>query len=240
MHVLIPTLLACGATSASAIAAEKPQPYVVTAHIVAVRSDDRAKLALSSTDGPARFENSAYLDPLEVTAYKGIPEVWLGDERLILMDDGGLEVPEGASAEVVSSPRITTLPHQRASLRSGLDGPLEYFERVEDGSYRVVRGSRDEIPRVVLDVTAAPGDDAGTVTLTVGLAITVMTGREPLEGTQLDVGRPILESREVGTVMLRVPLGAWRLVSALVAQPENVPYSQYLLVFFRVDGPPDR
>jgi len=223
-----------------AAAAEGLRPYTVSAHMITVRSEESAELVITPGREPVGSEFVTGSSG-GMMAYPGLPDVRLGKYRLAvdrgeLTWNGSFDMPADVSAEMLSSPRVGVLPNQKATLRAGYP-PIEYFDFLDDGLYRLHTTERAESPRIALDVTVSPGRAAETVDLDIGFALAVMTGREPVTGTHLDVGRPIVVTRELNT-SLEMRLGEWRLLSALLTQPAETDSRQYLLIFLCVDPPP--
>jgi hypothetical protein len=209
--------------------------------MITVRSEEGAELTITPRDTTAEPRSGEERAATPFLAYPGLPEVRLG-VHLIGIDrgvptwDGGYEIPPGFAAEPLSSPRIPVLPNQEATLRASYP-QVEYLELRGDGSYVLRTTERKESPRIAIDLVVVPGSDPGLVELRVAFALAVMTGREPLEGTELDVGRPIIVTNTFDT-RLEMRLGEWRLLSAQLARPAGTEPSQYLLVFLSVDRPP--
>ena len=226
--------------AAYAVAAEGPRPYIVSAHMITVRSENGAQLTITPSREPIGPDFATRSNG-PMIAYPGVSDVRLGKYRLAvdrgeLTWNGSFDMPTDVSAEILSSPRIGVLPNQKATVRAGYP-PIEYLEYLDEGLYRLHTTERKASPRVNLDVTVSPGRAAGTVDLDIGFALAVMTGREPITGTELDVGRPIIVIRTLNT-KLEMRLGEWRLLSATLTQPAEADSTQYLLIFLCVDAPP--
>lgn len=124
--------------------------------------------------------------------------------------NGESEPPEASGIEVLSAPQLAVLDGKNAELRID-SGPLEYFEREEDGRFALRTTSDSEQPGLTLAATVHADGAAGAVKLDCSLRIVRCTRRLPLPGVALDVGPPVITQQETRTSVLLDP-GDWCLL----------------------------
>lgn len=150
---------------------------------------------------------------------EGATEGALAVEAAIAVPDGDVLMPDvfvvrdGKPAyegdgdyELLAAPSLVTILGQPATISIGSEG-TDYMESVpgQDGVYRAAH--TDEGPSLAFAcVIEEDADDWLTVKFDVKK--TVLERRDPIEGLNLDVGRPVLSTTGVSST-LKVKLGWW-------------------------------
>ena len=116
---------------------------------------------------------------------------------------------------------------------------LFYLEPLGDGKYQAKSTVAEELGmKVTLAVQPVEGDDTCVELSPLEIQITALDGREPVEGLDLDVGKPIISTRSLKTTA-KMKLGATR----MIAIPSG-PKTQAALLLrvkrasFQFEGPP--
>jgi hypothetical protein len=110
------------------------------------------------------------------------------------------------NVDILSAPRIAVLPGRPASV--SIASTLQYLDPAGDGLWRARDTDPDASPGVFVDVTVRPAREEEAAELDVALRVVLASGREKIEGLNLDAGRPILSTREIKT-RVTVKLGEW-------------------------------
>ncbi len=131
---------------------------------------------------------------------------WMG------VTNGTIEVGEGRTSLVapemvkqcVSAPRVASTPGQKAEIQVGRDVPGEHMVAEADGRFRLEqRDPQFEGLRIAL--VAKPSSDGGTLFERFEVRMSQCVGREPVTGTTLPVGRPIMRTQETSRSFLVRP-----------------------------------
>ena len=152
-----------------------------------------------------------------------------------LMWAGQAKPPAGSGIELLTAPSLRVRANQAAAMRSG--STVQYLEQTKEGCYAVRTLPADISPGIFLDLVPGAGskDERGveTVELDLKLRISTIGERAPVPGFQLDVGRPIVRSKETAS-RYRYRLGRWNLVTSYITRE---PEKETLLVLIRVTRP---
>jgi hypothetical protein len=135
----------------------------------------------------------------DVPILKDLPLLPAGGDADVRVSVGGGELDRlvrEASEHCVSAPRIFTRAGQAASVRIGREVPGDFMQPTADpGVFRLVRGE-PRFEGMRFEVTAEAGKDGGVDVRRFSMTFDQMTGREKVEGTELEVGAPIMKSRQ--------------------------------------------
>lgn len=168
-----------------------------------------------------------------------VSTITIGDLTLDLDDDhlwGGQPIPsEGSGIKVLSKPRVSIPPGGAAKMRSGGPSEIQYLELQGEDCYSVSTLLPDFTPGLIIEVAAQegrPDDQPGTVYLDIKTQVTILGGREPVPGLNLDVGKPTVQFFELNTHK-RFRLDRWNLMTSQVSRDLTNLDAETLLVFFR-------
>lgn len=139
--------------------------------------------------------------------------------------------PRHSRVRQVAAARIEADADQRYAMVNEAQAPPEYLVHKGGGLYE--RVTADTVPGVQVDVHVAPDAAPDSVRLTLEFRMTYVTGRAPLEGVALNVGKPDYMVQKWDMPM-EMPLGQWRCLVTRQAQREDLPGPQYVLHFIRV------
>ena len=142
-----------------------------------------------ATETPAA---GAYLGAGSVTGQKQVVvefEVYRfeGD---ILVDP----LTEGGGMERIASPRVVVLLGESFQVEITSQQPIEYFERRVDGLFEFKKS--DEKTGLTLFGTVEQGKDECVILRDLTIKLSSVENRVPIEGVNLDVGRPLVRTRE--------------------------------------------
>jgi hypothetical protein len=112
----------------------------------------------------------------------------------------------------VAAPRMVIFAKQSATCLIQTSTPLSYLVPLGDGKYQVKYTVQALGMKITVAVQRADGDDTSVELSPLEIAITALDGREPVEGLDLDVGKPIISTRSLKTTT-KVKLGATRLIA---------------------------
>ncbi len=149
--------------------------------------------------------------------------------------DGRPEPPE--RVQILSAPQLVVEAEQEVVVRSG--APLHYVERDEDGCLRVEQMPDEWSPGVTLRIVASPRPtdaDADRIFLEFESKVVTAGERERLVGVPFDVGRPVIQTREMRS-FAELPAGRWKVLSASALHPaeDGDGPAAFLLLLVRVD-----
>jgi hypothetical protein len=163
-------------------AGESDAQIMITMRMFQLKADAVAE------DGRAR------VPLLEDLPLVGAPE---GDAVRVAV--AGEEVDRFAQREAkhcISAPRIFTRSGQSGSIQIGREIACESMQpTAEPGVFRLVRGE-PKFEGMRFDVLAEAGSDGSVEIRKLSMKFDQMVGREKVEGTELEVGAPIMKSRE--------------------------------------------
>lgn len=170
-----------------------------------------------------------------------VHEKW-GDVEFVMDGEtltwNGEASPDAPGIILLSNPRITTAGGKSAIVKMSDQTPLHFFEAVPGGlfalrSFEPVDGSG---PGVELGVTPRQrSNEKGEIKLDFSFRVTTVGDREELEGVELNIGRPILQTtRSEGPVTVRDR--EWACYRTAVES------RGYLYIFFQVtqQQPPEK
>ncbi len=165
-------------------AGESDAQIMITMRIFQLKADAVAE------DGRAR------VPLLEDLPLVGAPE---GDAVRVAVA-GKEEVDRFAQREAkhcISAPRIFTRSGQSGSIQIGREIACESMQPTEVGLgvFRLVRGE-PKFEGMRFEVLAEAGSDGSVEIRKLSMKFDQMVGREKVEGTELEVGAPIMKSRE--------------------------------------------
>ena len=128
------------------------------------------------------------------------------NEGFQLTADGHLDYGKVSGFTVLSNPVVVSIAGQESRITMASPG-TDLLEPVEGqpGIYRACH--IDDGPAVSLSCVANPNAD-GTINLDFNLDVSRLVGREPLDGLDLDVGRPIFAKRTMTSTLACTP-GYW-------------------------------
>ena len=145
------------------------------------------------------------LGPAKTTSLLAWDGGGVSDEGFIV-EDGKLAYDKIPGITVLSEPSLVTVQGEKAQITIGSPG-TDFLEPVpgQQGIFRAVH--IDEGPTVALACLVQP-KESGYLEVTLQFDITRLTRREPLEGVDLDVGRPVFAKQQIsGTTLLHA--GHW-------------------------------
>lgn len=97
------------------------------------------------------------------------------------------------SVEGLVAPRLVSPFGQEFLISMNPSDPVEYFERGDDGLYRVMRSEVET--GVKIGAASVERGPSGRVVLhDFEVTVSTVEDREPLEGTRLDIGKPIIHT----------------------------------------------
>lgn len=204
---LIPKVLVASlviATSIDGIAAAAEPAYDIEARIVAVAKPASGGVVVESDSGGKTVLGGG--PGVMTTLLGGVREIRAGADRVRFGATGELELGSQRTIRLVASPRVMTEAGSEASIRTG--SSIEYLRPAGDGHYEVA--TVDDGPGLRLDLTPRPSEHG--IAIDWSLQVAVLTGRQPLDGVALDVGRPVLSTSE-STAKAVVAPDQWMLLS---------------------------
>ncbi len=190
---------------------------------------------------PAHAEIAILGDSIEVakdaSCYGPNVEIRAGGKSVVRATGEKLDIDavEGSSRglDVLAAPRVMVRAGQRAAIRIGTTGP-HYFVPAQEGTYRHMRVEEDIGTDLKVIVDTVPGHP-DRAALDLDFSLREIVGREPLPGIDLDVGPPIVRSREMKTTVT-TRLGEWLCLGTGTASaaPGSAPRHGPLFVLVRV------
>lgn len=222
---------------ATAAAATDAERYVVSMYVLTIDAapGETIELRGDRLDLSLRQQSSSLSNVTEEVVEIRVGETVLDLRHDQLVYDGRFEPPEGV--EILSAPQLVVEASQEAVVRSG--AALHYIERDEDGCLRVEQMPDEWSPGVTLRIVASPGApeaDADRVFLDFESKVVTAGKREPLAGVPFDVGRPVIQTREMKSLK-ELEAGRWALLAASAlwpAEDEDGP-ATFLVLLVRVD-----
>lgn len=137
--------------------------------------------------------------PQEVPVLKDLPLLPADGDADVRVAVGGGELDRivaDASDHCIMAPRVLANAGQVASIKLGREIASESMQpTAEAGVFRLVRGE-PKFEGMRFEVTAEAGKDGGVAIQRFTMRFDQMIGREKVEGTELEVGMPIMKSRE--------------------------------------------
>lgn len=154
------------------------------------------------------------LKDLPFVAAKDAPEVQVAVATAI--EVGGMEIDRlaaEAAEHCISAPRIFVRSGQEATVQVGREVTSESMQPTgEPGVFRLVRGE-PKFEGMRFEVLAEAGSGGSVTVRKLAMKFDQMVGREPVEGTSLEVGAPIMRSR-ASTHALTLKAGQRAVLSA--------------------------
>lgn len=117
--------------------------------------------------------------------------------------DGEEKPSKGKKVELIASPRVMVALPNSFKIAISSEQAIEYFEKRPDGLFEL-KMAREETG---LSVSGIPemGESGRIVLRDLTIGLRSVEKRQPIEGVSLDVGRPIVETREHKTVIAVKP-----------------------------------
>jgi hypothetical protein len=187
-----------GDTTAVAIEAQFLQVHITAAQLEAVCTEEPALRALLIGD-PAAGADDPARSPVASAA---ISEQAL--RRLVATPGGPTESKPAAGSdritwEVIAAPRLVVSLHQPAAVTIGQS--VTYLEPREDGCLTVVH-QPDVFEGVELRVTVESIDAERVHFENLSFSLSRIVSREPIPDVPFDVGKPMIETRQVSTAFV--------------------------------------
>ena len=132
---------------------------------------------------------------------------------------------------VLSAPSITCLADQEALIR--VQSEVQYFERTKNGTFALRSLPEDESAGVRLKTTASNTRDRGQVSVKVDLQINTLKDRKKLPDVSLDVGSPVMQTRNISTQIV-IPVGQWMWIGGQQLQDIASGKPEHLLILLKV------
>lgn len=205
--------------------------YVSDVEIISVAAGSAEDIAVvgSRADVPTGDEEG----PVVIG---GIEEIRI-DDLLITFDGGGKilwngksEPPADAGVESLMSPRLIARAGEPAMVVAATR--LQYFQR-EGEAWNLRVTEQDSAPGIEFGLTVEPAE-SGMVVVDYDLKLTMMEGREKIEGVHLDVGRPVLRTTHVQSRVKFEP-GQWIVISGKLFKEAKKKKGDFLLVLLKVE-----
>jgi hypothetical protein len=221
------------ALSLVAAPADAGEVYVIDARIIAIPL--RAEESVTIVSAPPDSRAAGVPRGLEEIA-TGVTELHLGALSITFGEGGEIlwngtpGLPEERGIEVLSEPRLRTEPGQEVVVRAG--SRLQYFEPLGEGRFAVRVTDPELAPGLELRCTARPTQN-GRVILDYDLRLVVLAARMRIPGVSLDVGKPILRTRQVAHQVL-VDLDRWSVIASRMAGEDGGDRDDVLLFLLRV------
>lgn len=108
--------------------------------------------------------------------------------------DGKPSPTDTKKVVLLSSPKVVVLFGTAFEIFVGSEQPIQYFERLPDGRFELKTLSGKTGLRISGSVV--PGQPGGLVLRDMTIQLLSVESRVPIEGVELDVGQPIIASRE--------------------------------------------
>jgi len=106
----------------------------------------------------------------------------------------GKTLPKDKGYKVLSSPRLLVLVGDAAEITMGSAVP--YLVQKDDGCLEL-RHTKDASEGISVHVLVEKADDERVIFESVRTKLSMVAGRQPIEGVPFDVGRPIIRAMEV-------------------------------------------
>ena len=147
-----------------------------------------------------------------------IPQPMATYQAVIAKNSGEDELWEGPAMDylgitTLAAPRMTLFTKQSATIQMQTSSVLPHLEPLGDGKYQAKYSVAQDLGmKITLAVQPVDGDDASVELSPLEIHITALDGREPVEGLDLEVGKPIISTRSLKTTA-KMKLGATRLIA---------------------------
>jgi hypothetical protein len=113
----------------------------------------------------------------------------------------------------VAAPKLVTRTGQPVTLSIQTSSRFSYLEPLGDDKYQAKYSPVQELGmKVVVALQPVAGDDTSVDVSPLEIEVTALDGREPVEGLDLEVGKPIISTRSLKTTA-KMKLGATRLIA---------------------------
>ena len=196
--------------------AEEPRQFVVDIKIYRVLTNISGETSRQLEGVPGSFHTGEMIFDTVTATMKGGELKWNGKDE-----------PDHPRIIPVSSPRLVTLLDQEAEMVIQESKPLQYFAKKSNGDYEL-KVSRAETGIRVRFRISEEKEDGVLVMRNFLFESRVATGRKKLEGVDLDVGKPIIDTRRVeGPLQCRA--GEW------VGITYRVPSQGAIYIFMKVE-----
>ncbi len=226
------------AAAATAAQAGTPAPaFVASIQVLSAQSSEGAPLKVATGHGAMSLPaGSSSFAAADVRSFE-VGGVTIALDGTVTYD-GASTPPEGSAVQLLSAPRIVTPAGQTVSVRSGSQGG-QYFEAGDDGCYRLREVPPAEQPglRLELELDPVSGSSSPQVRVVHNLELVTLSGREPLPGVLLEVGRPRTRKASFNSNMT-IDLGSWNLLGMFRAVGAADGGQGLLLVLLKVEVVP--
>lgn len=191
-------------------------------------------IVFTSSGGPApSVQGSAPAEDSGPTVWAGVDRIQLGDVTLSLgkepLWNGQSMPPEGSGIQILSMPRLEVRPGAKAVVRSS-SSPVQYLEAASADCYVLKTLPVEDGPGVRLEIQ--PSLRGARISSAVTATVRYVSRRQPIPGVDLDVGPPILSTRELRATVAAEP-GTWLAVVARLGSATQEE-AAYVLIVFRL------
>jgi hypothetical protein len=117
------------------------------------------------------------------------------------------------SITVLAAPKVTLDSKQPATVQIQTEAMFTYLQPLGDGKFEAKQSGVHELGmKFTIQVQPIAGEDEFVDVAPLEIQISSLDGREPVEGLDLDVGKPIVATRSLKTTA-KMKLGAVRLIA---------------------------
>ena len=173
------------------------------------------KLAQQSSIDPPLGQDRRMSDPEPAAAVNPRQEDALRAESPPRAENHGLwdQLTREPGVSVISAPRATVYSDIPATFEIQASRTFDYLEALGHGKFEAKRSPPSALGmKFRLGVQPVEGDENSVELAPLEIQSTTLDGREPVEGLDLDVGKPIIATRSLKTTA-RVKLGAVRIIA---------------------------
>jgi len=118
--------------------------------------------------------------------------------------DGKEKPPRDSRVELLTSPKVAVSPPNGFEIAIGSPQPIEYFERRPDGLFEL-KTVQEDIGLRLKSANVERGADGRIVLQGFSIRLGFVQKREPVEGTSLDVGRPVVKTQVIDSTLAVKP-----------------------------------
>lgn len=211
--------------------------FVLEQHLIEVEDIEAQGIRL------VKSETMSQPPPGELVTLGEDQELLVGSLTLTVDPSGGLlgndtwNFQPEVGFRLVSSPRIPVVEGQEGTLRSGLVSHLQYMVRKTNGDFRLETADPDPRAGMAINVIVRSLDEPeisdNQVDLDCSIKTTFLVGRVKYPDVDLEIGKPVFETRESQT-RLRVPLNQWLLLQSIAAKDGPNGDTTLLIVMMRI------
>jgi hypothetical protein len=122
------------------------------------------------------------------------------------------DTPRRSPITVLAAPKLAVLPKQPATVQIGTQQFFSYLVPLGQGKFEAKHTAAQELGmKFTLELQPVEGDDKVVEISPLEVQLSVLDGREPVEGLDLEVGKPIIATRSLKT-SATMRLGATRMI----------------------------